>query len=271
MFKKLYTLVFALPLTALCFSCLMSCGESGAGARPARSFVFVGGECLSAPELNYHVPDDEGQQVYDGNLFVFGFTLNLSDTQVERLSKRMFDRDYRIIPSQDLFRSFGGNRKPVEAEYEQVYASLMSSFQNLELVTLAYDGGIRLTASRDFAGHAAGENLAPYLRPVYSEENAVFVKKGASSLLAPSMTAEALSCLGLPMSFGCMPADGISFALPFNGCELVKETTTFELEIPVKVVLYLNWLNDRIGRPDAPVPYREEVLRCRFQTRYSLQ
>ena len=36
------------------------------------------------------------------------------------------------------------------------------------------------------------------------------------------------------------------------------------LEIPVKVVMYLNWLDDRITDPNAPIPYREDVLRCEF-------
>jgi hypothetical protein len=51
----------------------------------------------------------------------------------------------------------------------------------------------------------------------------------------------------------------------------VSETVTFELKIPVKVVMYLNWLNDKISDPDAPVPYEERELYCKFTTDFNLK
>lgn len=275
MFKKLYTLVFALPLTALCFS---SCGKI-ASYSPPREHMFVTGECLSDAELTYYMPDDPpvSETIYTDDAFFFGFSLNLTDTQEERVGKgiiKNFRSVLRVIPSDKLFKAFGNHRKAVKAEFENIYECLGNDragvVANWSTSTILYDGGIRLTASRDFAGHAAGENLGPYLIPMGSEAPWNWNEKTLIS--KPWNSSESISSVfGMPLDFGCMLEDGVSFALPFNGCELVEETTTFELEIPVKVVLYLNWLNDRIGRPDAPVPYREEVLRCRFQTRYSLR
>ena len=52
--------------------------------------------------------------------------------------------------------------------------------------------------------------------------------------------------------------------IPLEGKMLTNEWVKFTLEIPVKVVMYLNWLDDRITDPNAPIPYREDVLRCEF-------
>ena len=66
-------------------------------------------------------------------------------------------------------------------------------------------------------------------------------------------------------------ATGIYFCIPTEDCELTEEEVTFELNIPVKVVMYLNWINDKLTDPDAPVPYKDEVLHCKFTTRYGLK
>ena len=63
----------------------------------------------------------------------------------------------------------------------------------------------------------------------------------------------------------------ISFSIPMEQYQLTDEKVTFELNVPVKVVKYLTWLNDKITDPDAPVPYEEEVLHCRFTTDYGLR
>ena len=64
---------------------------------------------------------------------------------------------------------------------------------------------------------------------------------------------------------------GILFNIPLGDYEVVDEYVRFDLNIPVKVVYYLHWLNDRLTDPDAAVPYTDEVLHCSFCTEYGLR
>ena len=63
----------------------------------------------------------------------------------------------------------------------------------------------------------------------------------------------------------------LAFSIPIGDHDLTEGTVNFELKIPVRVVGYLQWLNDRIKDPDAPVPYKEEILHCRFSSKYHLR
>ena len=42
----------------------------------------------------------------------------------------------------------------------------------------------------------------------------------------------------------------------------VEEGTELYISIPVRVGLYLNWLNDKLAEPDSQMEYRDEVLTC---------
>lgn len=236
-----------------------SCELLPAGYYPPAEYVFLTGECLASPELSYKGPGPDTWH----DLLVFPFTLDLSDTKVERIVKSMIAMKevFRTIPSDEKFRSFGSRRDVVKNEFnrsfDELRATLWSGKHDGRLITIVYDGGdITFTANRDFAGHPAGENLAPYLLPYPN---------------ARDLTPDALRALDLPLEYDCMLETGLVLAVSMDGFELVKQPTTYDLEIPVKVIMYLNWLNDLQTNPDAPVPYREEVLRCRFHASYCLQ
>ena len=236
-----------------------SCELLPAGYHPPKEYVFLTGECLASPELSYQTLDEN---IWHDQL-LFRFTLDLSDTKVERIVKSMIAMKevFRTIPSDEKFRSFGSRRDVVKNEFnrsfDELRATLWSGEHDGSLITIVYDGGdITFTANRDFAGHPAGENLAPDLLP---------------SPYARDHTPDALRALDLPLEYDCMLEDHLMFAISMDGFELVKQPTTYDLEIPVKVIMYLNWLNDLQTDPDAPVPYREEVLRCRFHASYCLQ
>ena len=68
-----------------------------------------------------------------------------------------------------------------------------------------------------------------------------------------------------------MAEESISFSVPMGDFKVIAEPVTFELNIPVKIVMYLQWLNDKIADPNALVPYKEEVLYCRFTCPYCLK
>ena len=58
--------------------------------------------------------------------------------------------------------------------------------------------------------------------------------------------------------------DFIQVCIPVLDSKEVVEGITFTLTIPVKVGLYLTWLNDKLSDPDAPFPYYDDTLTCTF-------
>ena len=74
---------------------------------------------------------------------------------------------------------------------------------------------------------------------------------------------------------GFQPGEDLGPALRCAGIwsdyAFIDEHVTFDLEIPVRVVMYLGWLNDKLSNPAAPVPYKDEVLHCRFTTPFGLR
>ena len=92
-------------------------------------------------------------------------------------------------------------------------------------------------------------------------------------MIAPGFNtpANAGGFLGIPMNYISMTKDGVEFSIPMGEYKLIEEAVTFELNIPVKVVLYLTWLNNKLTNPNAPVPYTDEVLHCTFTTKYGLK
>ena len=257
--------------------CLTSCGKIGASQPEYKMRTLLPGECLASPELSYYRPEDEQQQVVkDG--FVFGFLLDVTDFVKE-------DSLRRHIPSEDLFNSFGENRQSVKMGYERIYEDFrgahVSSFHSdrCNAITILYNGGISLTADKEFAGRRAGENLGDLIAHHPHYDNIV-KESGTDPILAayPGHCSYPDKVLGIPADYICLidqcqgnGLPGVSFCIPMGDYNLVKEQVTFELQIPVKVVRYLTWINDRLSNPNAPVPYEDEVLHCRFTTNYGLK
>lgn len=124
--------------------------------------------------------------------------------------------------------------------------------EEIPVVTILYNGGVSFVANKDFAGVPAGKDLSEII------------------VSDPYLTDFGLYP-GIPLDYKSMPGESVSFSVPLDDFTVVKEPVTFELNIPVKVVMYLRWLNDRLIDPSAPVPYKEEVLHCRFTSPYCLK
>ncbi|MBR1706184.1 MAG: hypothetical protein IJ721_05265 [Bacteroidales bacterium] len=155
---------------------------------------------------------------------------------------------YRNVPPAAYFKSFNNNSKTVKKEYEAAYKQITSTFPLLSSVF--YKEGGSLIADKDFAGHPAGENLLPYVF-----EDKMYIKLFA---LGKEM-------FGSVLDDGRLDADYLlawsgMFYYPIGDCEVFEDDITFTLDLPVKVGLFLEWLNDRISDPDADMPYREETL-----------
>ena len=245
-------------------------------SQPAANYrYFIPGECIASTELNYYSPPDfsDIDQVLVDDRVSFGFTLNLSNTQ------KVLEyppSTYRVYPSEVIFNSFGKNKELVYDGFVNAVDNYLSALPilsaNYDLATILYTEGISLVADSEFAGYQPGENLAPLLTCVYRYQGAVPLAGDtiiASPLNARDLTADAFD---IPLNYMTMTgAYGLSFAIPIGDHKVVEERVSFELSIPVKVVMYLTWLNDRISNPNAPIPYKEEVLHCTFTTIFGVR
>ena len=267
-----------LVASAILLACA-SCGKIGSSHPEAEVKLFLTGECLNSPELSYVEMDTEGQNVVSDR-FRFIFTFDDSNHTYERTnSETEFVGRFRDIPSDELFsKQFGEKADEMKAtferifnEYDDLYISKFHS-RDFSVRTILYNGGISLTANKEFAGFTAGENLAPIVTCVPMYDNLV-QESGENPIVtdARNTPSTAGEFLGIPLDYTSFMGARVEFSIPVEDYSLVNEQVTFELNIPVKVVMYLSWLNDKISDPDAPVPYSDEVLHCRFTTKYGLK
>lgn len=271
---------------------LVSCGGLGS-AMPDRTPIqrFLPGECLASTslelldgsrELLYH--QDDGYEIDQAAFFLvnarstdtadglnFCFYLDMTNHTEGKLN---WQQD---TPSAELFQLFGMNKNAVEEEYWKSFWAVDSFIHSngggassFNLATILYNGGITLTANKEFAGYAAGENLAPIITC-----SPMFTDPGVADPIISSWlnTSEMIGpVLGIPMDFIAMTfGQYIHFIIPKGEYKIEQEPVHFDLEIPVKVVLYLTWLNERLTDENAPVPFRDEVLQASFSFPYRLK
>jgi hypothetical protein len=265
--KAIYRYLVFIVIACLLSSCGKKTATPGANVQ-----YFIPGECLESAELR-PVPefDDLSRRVVQNRL-EFVFLFDLSNVTTEYIN----NSTSRVIPSDKLFDNFGANSKAVKEIYESAYADCMNLFPKinwLSISTILYDGGISLIADKDFAGIPANEELAPLIMglPMNDEYIEQF---GKDAVLAPGthLHENIDNALGIPLDyFTALEGDLLSFSIPMGDYEIVEENITFELKVPVKVVKYLTWLNDRLTDPEAEVPYEEKILHCRFTSKYGLR
>ena len=244
--------VMSLLGVLLSTSCLMI----GASATPSLDVWFLPGECFGNPVLKSH----SVRVVSSRTQFSFG--LRIKDFTSERYGKNIRPGTIRYVPSEELYASFGENAQIVKSEYDQGFYDFMGSSgidPRAELITVVSDGEITLTADKDIAGYKSGENLPVSLKIVkgYGPHPYDFVNQ----------------LFEIPLDYEYMLSCSFNVILPVGSdyWQQVAETITFELKMPVKVVMYLNWLNDKISDSDAPVPYEDKVLYCKFTTDFTLK
>jgi len=264
-----------LLLTICIIPCLLSCDKIGFGASTPDTTIctLLTGECLASTQLSYIVPTDD-EQVRE-NRFLFSFGVEFTNHSKEKI----LTRHWRDIPSDELFSTFGSNKQTVKHEYEGIYREVTNSYvscigwpEKYSIITILYNGGISLTCESDFAGHAAGGNLASFITcyPVYDS----FVEQSGENPIishffnTPSNVGK---CIEMPMDYISMIGGTIRFSIPMGDYELLHTGANFRLEIPVRVVDYLTWLNNKISDPNAEMPYRDEVLKCSFRTNWTVR
>ena len=238
--------------------CISACGKFGAATPESNIQTFLTGECLNSTELSYWEPNYSEQMVAQGKYrFVFPMDLKYSN---ECTSETLMKQDWRHVPTQEMYDAFGKNAASVKKAYENEFESFTKLYhekypnysKRYSVVTILYNGGVSLVANKEFAGVPAGKDLSEII------------------VSDPYLTAFGLYP-DIPLEYRSMLEESVSFSVPLGDFKVVKESVSFELNIPVKVVMYLQWLNDRLIDPNAPVPYKEEVLHCSFTSPYCLK
>ena len=238
---------------------------------------FLPGECLGSYELKCFYPQGKNYRT-EADCFTFVFQMNANSTSVEKSVSSYSDPRHlwTEMPDSDLFQRYGANSNAVNRRFEKVYADMRNYWTTksntsdalFDFITVFYSGGMSLKADKAFAGQPAGTELTGYLecRPDCS---------GASTddplLIKPFTKSESGSVYGLPIEYKGVLGTIIAFCIPLKEHTLTKDPVTFHLEIPVKKVLYLSWLNDTIDNPNAPVPYEDAILTCDFKSDYNLK
>lgn len=266
---------FLLILLAV-FLPLSACVMIYPTGRETSTRMLLPGECLSDTELQYILPDADYQQVYS-DCFLFRFSMSLSNHELKK-DGGLWSRIYNDKPSKSLYDTFGENKGKVRKEFNGIF-DVLSEYYSIELqddsysiVTLLYNGGISLIANKEFAGFKPGEDMSSAIK--CSPNSGEYVDEDLTDPVISSqsrLAENAGTYLAIPLEYISLAGSDIRFSIPMADYQLVEEDVTFELKIPVKVVKYLNWINDKLSDPDAPVPYKDEVLHCTFTTRYSLK
>lgn len=239
--------------------CLVGCAKNGVPA-PLEE-TFLPGECLSSNTLDF-----TGWQInnYTGPQGItLGFQLNM-DCELSSLGSPWASGDYRYVPTENVFNQFKEECPAIKALYEDAWNAVVSSSGGLcFLSSVFYESGIILVADKEFAGVAAGDNIANGAIPTqkWQEEG----KPYTTCLLDNLYSADSRPIpVGNDFRYDYCLAKDIAVRIPLNNRTVVDEDVTFTLVMPVKVGLYLTWLKDKTNDPDASFPYRDETLTCTF-------
>lgn len=224
---------------------LSGCDRMGAAIPEPLERGLLTGECLKSDNLRTSLR-------IESNSFQFAFGLEM-DSSTEDLSEEAI---YRRIPPSVAYRPFGNNGKAVQDEFNRIFNEF---YQNQSVytglifaTTVFYDEGMTLTADKAFAGHSAGENLIPYC---FENQQGIYTRKSVYLPLSEGVSYKYM-----------IPYDTMTpyLSFPCGDFKVVDEDVTFTLKIPVKVGLYLTWLNDCLSNPKAEMPVREMVLQGVF-------
>lgn len=222
--------------------------------------TFLPGESLNGNDLLFIGQSEISH--YGAKKICLSFELNLDYVRETLDYIGHYESSYRFAPTDEAFSQFGDNADSVKKEYEKAWQYEESGYDGIyyyrHITTIFYDSGISLVANKDFAGVTAGENITDN-PPRYDSHDVTGHPTQLYFGFNPTMIK-----LDGDFSFNYCLEPRINILIDETGYAVVDENVTFTLSIPVKVGLYLTWLNDKISDPDAPFPYREETLTCTF-------
>lgn len=262
LFSSMHKSFFLLSLACLV---IVSCNGFGAAQRDAALRSLLPGECLEGTELQAR-PVKYRQMEKD---LLFSFGLLLGHHELVRRSSHPLSSDHDDLPTEELFDQFGVNKSKVLDAYHVAFDSFFSSshdsyFGRTPYTTILYTGGLSLVADKDFAGKPAGEDLSSLVHSFYGESSPVLSSYYSSK-------EEAGSILSFPYDYVCLLETGVLFVIPVGSHAVTSENVTFHLEIPVRVILFLQWLNEQTDNPDVAPPYYDAILHATFTSSVGLK
>ena len=237
---------------------LSSCSMIGASATDPETTTFLPGECFAEASIECRTVKTYPSRV----VFPFYIT-NVKDVVFEGYGKKRWGPGAgvaRFVPSDDVYAVFGENSETIKAEFLKVFNEFDNCLDRTppsEIFTMLYNGGSSLTADKEFAGRQPGENLIDLVYKSKEDEYRMYDPVN--------------SIFELPLDYDYMLNSHFNLYINIESYELVQESVNFEFRMPVKVVMYLNWLNDKISDPDAPVTYEERELYCKFTIDFNLK
>ncbi|MBQ9310044.1 MAG: hypothetical protein IJ222_04185 [Bacteroidales bacterium] len=239
--RKLFTLFILCGFLSLFVNCTKLLVEKDQNADKTS---FLTGECLRSNEMTTHSTNEGASNI--GDYYILSLSLDLDKTR-EVLDRNFLNwvYSYRFIPSKDVFGQFE-NKKKIKKEFENVYSELNSGPTKdwFDVTTIYYFGGMSISADKEWAGYKAGEDLTPLVSlhgSISDQDYYDYIIDG-----------EFKDAIALP--------SGFQLKLDYEGYSLTKEKVKLSIQMPVKVVNYLTWLDDKLTDPDAPIPYFETVL-----------
>lgn len=232
---------------------------SGCSLPDPKYYTFLTAECLESESLSTKL-------TITGESFNFYFK-PIMDYREEGLRIKGLiptiqgAKDVKVTPPQWAFSAFGSQATAISKEYDQLFDDFWDHKKAECVTTIYYDEGIILTADKDFGGHKAGENLIPFGSII-----------DYNSVLVPSENCyiPLLDKFKADYMVSASPL-GPFFTYPCGGHKIVDEDVTFTIKVPVKAVMYLKWLGDRLNNPDAEIPVEEKVLTGTFNIQKGLQ
>ena len=255
---------------------LVSCTKQKSEYLPAleSNWVFITGECLASNQLNFYkgVANDYTTRVKSYK-FVFRYDLAgdvvFVNTHNSEVKDPVWTFPYmKFVPADAVFSSFGENAPIVSKLYEETWRAGIDEDAKSSIFL---DSGVSFIADKDFAGYDAGTNIAEEIisynkwaqagmkatyKPII-ELTSSFQSRFNDKIINISPIVDALN------NYDCF-GDFICITIPIRDHKEIVEDITFTLTIPVKVGLYLTWLNDKLSDPDAPFPYYDDTLTCTF-------
>lgn len=218
------------------FVCV-ACELLGPGLVPPKRSTFLTGECLLDGRLLPQDPNTYHLQysvTKDAILIPLHLNLDSEDVFVSRKENLS-----AYFPSANVFNSFGPDSKQVYNDFYAIFDNQVKPYSST--VTIYYGGNIIITSNAEVCGIAAGENLYPSVAGI----------KSSSSYKLPEDT----------IPDGYEPLDYyFNISISAKGRNIVDGTPTFYISIPVKVGMYLSYLNEKRTNPEAKMQYRDEVL-----------
>ena len=159
-----------------------------------------------------------------------------------------------MIPAPEAFNQFGPDAEKVRKYFIDLCGQIDfgESRSGRIYFCLYYTNGLKLTADKYFAGRNPGEDLSDIIYIL-------------------SMPARKVQIPGVETPDHFKQLDGgLTLYFPIEGFELVDEEVTFNITLPIKLGMCLNWINDLLTDPNAEYQYKDVVLTGTFTIKKGL-